>query len=147
MSRNDETRDRAEAATTETLRAHGYDVTNLNDLAGNFPAADLAARRTGERLLIQVRGTTTLAGKFAAPPTKARTLCALADALDCHGLYAFVQFAKSQQQVILFETAAQVAVLAEEDETAYDGVNRYHVNVGQFDVTADRIAELLAPPR
>jgi hypothetical protein len=132
----------AEAAAAEDLRGAGFGVTNLNELAGSFPAADLAARRAGERLLVQVRGTTKTSGDFPAPPEGARTLYALADAVDCHGIYCFVQFV-GDDRVIRFDTAARVAELAEATEAAYGHRTYLHVNIEDFDVTADRISELL----
>jgi hypothetical protein len=49
--------------------------------------------------------------------------------------------------VIRYERAAEIAVLAEEDEAAYPGKNRFHVNISQFEVTVDRITELLTSIR
>ena len=117
---NAETHARAEAAAPEALRGAAFCVTNLSKLTG----------------------TSKSFGDFPSPPAGARTLCAFADAGDCHGICAFVQFA-GDSQVIQFETAAMVAELAEETETAFGRATYLHVNVEQFNVTADRIFDLL----
>jgi hypothetical protein len=122
MPRSNETRDRAESVAADALRASGFQVTNLNDLAGNFPADDLAALRGNDRLLVQVRGTTGLDGKFTAPPAKGRILSALADGLGCRGAFTLAHLTEDGP-VIRFGTAAEVTRLAEEDEAAYDGIN------------------------
>jgi hypothetical protein len=134
--------DGAEAKVEGELEMAGFTVTNLNDLVGNCPFADLLARRSGTRVLVQVRGTTTLAGKFGAPSQGAHALDRFAAELDCCALYAFVHFV-GEGPVIRFATAAEVATLAEKDEAAYVGRNRFHVNIGQFSIGIDRIGELL----
>lgn len=133
---------RAEAAVTRELEAVGFTVKNLNDLVGNCPFADLLARSAATRLLIQVKGTVTSEGKFGTPPIRVRALEAISTELGCHAIYAFAHLA-ADSPVIRFATAAEVAVLADEEEAAYEGINRYHVTIDQFEVTADRIFELL----
>lgn len=65
---------RAEAAVTRELQAAGFTVTNLNDLVGNCPFADLLARKATTRLLIQVKGTVTIEGSSEPrPPGCARS--------------------------------------------------------------------------
>jgi hypothetical protein len=136
------TADQAERAVAAALEAVGYTVININDLAGNFPLADLGARKAGYSVLVQVRGTTTRDGKFAAPPEKARSLTDLSSLLGCTALYAFVHLLPDGP-LIRFADASHVAQLAEEDEANYQGTNRYHVNMTQFDVTADYLDTLL----
>jgi hypothetical protein len=140
----DETHAAAEIAAAQAFRSEGFRVTNLNDIAGNFPAADLGAVHGDERLFVQVRGSSEASGDFPAPPVKARNLRALADAVGCHGIYCFVQFpCDEEKQVMRVETAARVAELAEATE-AFHGCRTYlHVNIEDFDVTIDRISELL----
>jgi hypothetical protein len=134
---------RAEAAVTASLEACGFTVTNLNDLVGNCPFADLLARKAVTRLLIQVKGTVTPEGKFGTPPARVRALETISTELGCHAIYAFVHLTASDP-VIRFATASEVAVLATEEEAAYNGINRYHVTIDQFHGTADQIAGLLA---
>lgn len=141
-SKQQEARTRAEATAASALQAEGFTVTNLNELAGNFPAADLVASRGTDRLMIQVRGTTIPAGKFRASPAKARILDRLAPLLGCHAIYSFVHFT-TEGPIILFDTAARVTVLAEEDEAATKGTNRFHVNIDRFTIEASHISELL----
>jgi hypothetical protein len=133
---------RAEAAAAADLQAEGFTITNLNDLVGNCPFADLIARRGEIRILIQVKGTETTEGKFGTPPARVRSLEAISTELGCHAIYAFVHLAEDGP-VIRFATASYVAELAVEAEADYPGINRYHVDISQFDVTADRITELL----
>jgi hypothetical protein len=133
---------RAEAAATRDLQAEGFTVTNLNDLVGNCPFADLIARKDGTRMLIQVKGTETVDGKFGTPPARVRSLEAISTQLDCKAIYAFVHLVEGDL-VIRYATASAVAELADEAEAAYPGINRYHVGIGQFDVAADRITEIL----
>lgn len=67
-------------------------MTNLNDLAGNCPFADLLARKDRTRLLIQVKATETKAGKFGTPPGRVRALEVICTELGCDAIYAFVHF-------------------------------------------------------
>ena len=131
---------RAEAAVTKNLEAAGFEVKNLNELAGNCPFADLIAHRDDHRLLIQVKGTVTTEGKFGAPPGRVRNLAAIADALGCGSVYAFAHLA-SPIPIIRYATAADVAKLADAAEAAYPGVNRYHVTIAQ--VHADDVRKVL----
>jgi hypothetical protein len=133
---------RAEAAATRDLQAEGFTVTNLNDLVGNCPFADLIARKDGTRILVQVKGTETVDGKFGTPPARVRSLEAISTELGCHAIYAFVHLADGDP-VVRFAAAGEVAELADEAEADYPGTNRYHVDISQFDITADRITELL----
>jgi hypothetical protein len=59
---------RAEAAAAAALRAEGFIVTDLNDLAGNWPIVDLLARSDTDRWLVQVRGTTIDWGRSGRSP-------------------------------------------------------------------------------
>lgn len=111
-----ETSRRAEEAAIGVLRFEGFRVTNLSDIAGNFPVADLAALRADERILVQVRGIKEEDGDFPAPSAKAGKFHALAEAVGCRGLYALAHFT-GDGKVLRFDTAARV--------------------------TADRIADLL----
>jgi hypothetical protein len=129
---------RSEAAVTEVLRARGYVVTNLNELTGNCPFMDLLARKGADRLLIQVKGTTTDWGGFTTPPHTVWALHRFATELDCPALYAFVHFVTAEP-VIRFATAADVALLAEEDEAANAGKNRFHVRIDQFPIDVDHL--------
>jgi len=133
---------RGEAAVGAELEAAGFAVTNLNDLVGNCPFADLLARNDTTRLLIQVKTTETIEGLFGTPPGRVRALDVISTDLGCHAICAFVHLTGGGV-VILYSRAAEVAVLAEEDEAAYPGKNRFHMNINQFDVTVDRISELL----
>lgn len=142
MANRKEIADRAEAAVAAALEAEGFTVVNLNQLAGNCPFMDLLARRGTDRLLVQVKGTTTAAGKFGTPPHTARALHTVAAELDCYAIYGFAHLVMNGL-VIRFATAAEVAMLAEEDEAAYLRRNRYHVNIDQFTVEASRIDELM----
>ncbi|MFD7161361.1 hypothetical protein ACFV9C_42715 [Kribbella sp. NPDC059898] len=128
----------AEAAAAAALRAEGFTVTDLNDVAGNWPIVDLLARIGSKRWLIQVRGTTIDWGPFRTEPAKAHQLITLAEELGCHALYAFVHFT-SDNTVIRFAPATEVAALAEEDEANTAGKNRYHVNINQFTLSAGAI--------
>jgi hypothetical protein len=132
----------AEAAVTDVLGGIGYEVINLNELVGNCPFADLLATKAGLRLLVQVKGTTTADGLFGTPPDRVRALMAITEALDCFPIYAFCHLTDADA-VIRFSDAPTVATLAEEDEAAYEGVNRYHVNIDQFTVDASQIGQLL----
>lgn len=134
-----------EAAVTEELRAAGFSVKNLNDLVGNCPFADLLACRPATRVLVQVKATKTKKGLFGTRPGRVRALEVISTALDCRAIYAFVHFT-GDDVVVRYERAAEVAVLAEADEAAYPGKNRFHVNIGLFDVTVDRISGLLTDP-
>jgi hypothetical protein len=133
---------RAEAIATRDLQAEGFTVTNLNDLVGNCPFADLLARKDGTRILVQVKGTETEEGNFGAPPTRVRGLEAISTELGCHAIYAFVHLAESNP-VTRFAAASKVAELADKAEADYPGTNRFHVDISQFDITAHRITELL----
>ncbi|MEU8315014.1 hypothetical protein [Micromonospora sp. NPDC049033] len=135
----------AEAAVADVFRSIGYEVINLNELVGNCPFADLIATKVGLRLLVQVKGTTTADGLFGTPPERVRALMAITEALDCLPIYAFCHLTGTDP-VIRFADAATVATLAEADEAAYDGVNRYHVNIGQFPVDAKHVGQLLEGP-
>jgi hypothetical protein len=144
MPSKDETHATAEIAATQAFRSEGFRVTNLSDIAGNFPAADLGGVRGDERLFVQVRGSSEAAGDFPAPPEGASKLHALADAVGCHGIYCFVQFpCDEEKQVMRIETAARVAELAEATEAAWGRRTYLHVNIEDLDVTVDRVSELL----
>lgn len=80
----------AEKFAEVSLRAQGYDVTNLNELVGNCPVMDLLATTRRHKLLMQVRGTTTWNSQWGAPPQQAESLDLLARALGCEAWYAFV---------------------------------------------------------
>jgi hypothetical protein len=69
---------------------------------------------------------------------------AITEALGCFPNYAFCNLTDAGP-VIRFSDAPAVATLAEEDEAAYDGVNRYHI--GQFAVDASQIGQLLGGQR
>jgi len=137
---------RAEAAVTRELEAVGFTITNLNDLVGNCPFADLLAREGATRLLIQVKGTVTDEGKFGTPPGRVRALEAISTELGCHSIYAFAHLA-ADNTTIRYARAAEVAKLAEEWEAEYllthQKPPRYHWNIDEFDVAVDRISDLL----
>jgi len=137
----------AEDAAADALRSAGWKALNLNrEVAGNFPVIDLIAHRGTHRLLIQVRGTITDHGSYRTPPWEARRAESFfGDWLSRPALYAFVHFT-ADNITVRFETASQVAALAEAAEADYPGTNRYHVSIDQFDVDACRITELLEPP-
>jgi len=134
---------KAEAAARTALRSAGCRVVNVNRaIHRNYPVIDLVARRGAARMLVQVRGTWTIDGKFTATPAQSRNIAALAASRGCHAIWAFVHIT-GDGTTIRFATAAQVTRLAEEDEAATPGTNRYHVNITQFEIDASRIAELL----
>lgn len=81
---------KAERVAIGALRTAGFEVTNLNDLASNFPLADLVARRGVDRLLVQVRGTALRHPWFRMAPTTPRAFGRLAVALGHHAVFAFV---------------------------------------------------------
>lgn len=138
---------RAEAEAARALRDQGFRVTNLNDIAGNFPVIDLAARRGGDLLLVQVRGSGTKDGKFRAAPEDSRAVATLSDALGGHGIWAFVHFAPDGAlSCIRFEAAETVRLLAEEDIAATPSRNMFHVNITQFETGPDGIRQFLAAP-
>lgn len=133
----------AEAEVAKNLAAAGYEVVNLNELAGNCPFADLIAHQADQRLLIQVKGTVTPEGKFGTRPDRVKNLAAIAGALGCESIYAFVHLAPALP-VIRYATAAEVAELAEAAEAAYPGINRYHVTIDQVHV--DDVRQVLQGP-
>ena len=137
-----ETSRRAEETVARILRGEGFRVTDLNEVAGNFPLADLGALRGEERILIQVRGTVAAHGDFPAPPAKARKLHAFAEAVGCRGLYALAHFT-GDSEVIRFDTATRVAELGEAMEESWGRKTYLHVNIEDFEVTAGRISDLL----
>lgn len=125
---------RGETATTATLEQLGYQITDLNELVGNCPFADLLATKAGDRVLVQVKTTTIPAGTFTTPPAKARALHRMAEAIGCRTSYAFVHLLPAGiSPVVRFASAVRVAELADADELAYHGTNRYHVNINLFD--------------
>jgi Holliday junction resolvase-like predicted endonuclease len=133
----------AEAAARTVLRSAGCRVVNVNRaIRRNYPVIDLVARRGTARMLIQVRGTWTVDAKFTATPAQSRALAALAASRGCYAIWAFVHIT-GDGKTIRFATAAQVERIAEEDEAATPGINRYHVNISQFEIDASRIGELL----
>lgn len=134
---------RAEALVAVELESVGFTVTNLNALVGNCPFADLLARRSATRLLVQVKSTTTDDGKFGAPAPRARGLHAIGAELDCQTIYAFVHLLAAQPPQIRYATAVDVADLAEADETTYVATNRYHVNMSQLTADVHGIIALL----
>ena len=71
-----------------------------------------------------------------------RALETISTELGCHAIYAFAHLTRGEP-AIRFATAAEVAVLADQEEAAYKGINRYHVTIDQFGVTVGRISELL----
>jgi len=134
---------KAEAAARTALRGAGCRVVNVNRaIRRNYPVIDLVARRGTTRILVQVRGTWTVDGKFTATPAQSCALAALAASRGCHAIWAFVHIT-SNGTTVRFATAAQVMRLAEEDEATTPGTNRYNVNITQFEIDASRIAELL----
>lgn len=123
----------AERIVEETLRSAGYDVINLNDLGDNCPYMDLLATRDGDRVLVQVKGTTTVGQKFGAPPGRARSLAAVATALGCRSVYAFVWMAREGgSHDVRFATAAEVVVLTEDAIENATSKLRYHLNLGDI---------------
>jgi hypothetical protein len=134
---------KAEGAARTALRSVGCRVVNVNRaIRRNYPVIDRVARRGTARMLVQVRGTWTIDGKFTATPAQSRTLAALAASRGCHAIWSFVHIT-GDGTTIRFATAAQVRRLAEEDEARTPGTNRYHVNIRQFEIDASRIGELL----
>jgi hypothetical protein len=98
---------------------------------GNDPLADTGQGHRDHR------------GKFGTPPARVRALETISTELGCHAIYAFAHLTRGEP-AIRFATAAEVAVLADQEEAAYKGINRYHVTIDQFGVTVGRISELLA---
>ena len=137
-----ETGRRAEDAVAAELRELGFTVTNLNELVGNCPFADLVARRDEIRALVQVKGTVTAEGKFGVPAERARALQTIAVELACTAVYALAHLCQ-EQEVIRYAGAEQVATLAEADELGYAGTNRYHVRIADFPVIAAELPALL----
>jgi hypothetical protein len=143
IDRNGQT---AEDAVAAELRRHGWEVLNLNrDIAGHYPLIDLIARSGPERMLIQVRGTRNDHGSYGTPPDSARRTETLGGWLGRPVLYAFAQLA-GEAPVIRYEKASRVAGLAEAAEADYAGINRYHVDISQFDIDVHRLPELLDSP-
>lgn len=133
----------AEGAVRAALLSAGCRVVNVNyAIRRNYPVIDLVACRGAARMLIQVRGTWTADARFTATPAQSHALAALAASRSCHALWAFVHLT-GDGKTVRFATAAQVTQLAEEDEAATPGTNRYHVNIRQFEIDAQRIEELL----
>lgn len=134
---------KAEAAARNALRSAGCRVVNVNRaISRDYPVIDLVARKGTARMLVQVRGTWTIDGKFTATPGQNRNLATLAASRGCHAIWAFVHIT-GDGTTVRFATAAQVTRLAEECEAAAPGTNRHHVYITQFEIDASRIAELL----
>lgn len=81
-----------EDAVLRSLRAAGFSVTDLNKVSAGFPLADLLVDESGERVLIQVKSTTTECAKFIAPSKKAEELDSIASVMGLTAVYAFVHF-------------------------------------------------------
>jgi hypothetical protein len=79
-----------EALAREAFIARGYAVSNLNEIASNFPLADFTAQVGRFRLLVQVRGTTTRSGWFQMRSEEACEMQRLAEAFGHYPLYVFV---------------------------------------------------------
>ncbi len=119
--------DLGESDVEAVLVGNGYSVVNLNEHVGNCPFGDLIAERNGQRLLVQVKSTTTPEAKYGTPPHRARALQTIANAFGVDGVYAFVHLA-SQGNRTCFVPAADIESLATQAELEYAGVNRYHVD-------------------
>jgi Holliday junction resolvase-like predicted endonuclease len=135
---------KAEAAARNALRGAGCRVVNANRAIGRgYPVIDLVARRGIARMLVQVRGTWNVDGRFTATPAQNRALAALAASRGCHAIWAFVHIT-SDGTTVRFATAAQVTRLAEEGEARAPGTSRYScVYITQLEIDSSRIAELL----
>jgi hypothetical protein len=139
----------AEDTVASELRKAGWEVLDLNrDIAGNFPVADLIARNDAARPWIQVRGTTLESGDFTVYPEDARKAECFGAWLGHPVLYAFVH-QNGGKTTVRYAAAAEVAKLAEEWQAEYllthQKPPRYHINIDDFDIDVDRIAELLDP--
>jgi hypothetical protein len=135
-----------EDAVAAELRNAGWEVLNLNrEIAGNFPVADLIARNDAARPWIQVRRTTLESGDFTVCPEDARKAEYFGTWLGQPVIYAFVH-QPSGKTTIRYAVAAGVAKLAEEWQAEYllthQKPPRYHINIDDFDIDVDRIAEL-----
>jgi Holliday junction resolvase-like predicted endonuclease len=135
---------RSEHVAASVLQDLGFAVTNLNDLVGNCPFADLLARKDSTRLLVQVKATQTRERKFATPPRRTRALATISVELGCHPIYAFVNLYDQLRIKVRFDVAARVAELADAAEAANQGrFNLFHVTFDQFTVEPEQLDELL----
>jgi hypothetical protein len=139
----------AEDAVAEVLRAAGWEVLNLNDLAGNWPLVDLSAYRGDTTVLIQVRGTRTEWGEFTTYPDDARRAALLGEWLGVPVIYGFWHLppAGDSDARIRFAAPSRVTTLAQATIEANPGVNvRLHVWIEMFDIDIHRIDGLLDRP-
>jgi Holliday junction resolvase len=127
---------RAEAIAVEALRNAGFVVKDLNKFSKNFPLADLVAWSGKERLLVQVRSTTSAYRWFRITPEESRKFYDFCGVLGLSGLYAFVHLDEPQSDVV-FGTGLDVA------DAAFDSViHGVYVGVGMGNaafVEADQI--------
>ena len=128
--RRRETGKLAEAIAAAKLEAQGFTVTNLNTSLGNCPFADLLARSDDTRVLVQVKGTRTLEGKFGARPERVKALADISRELGCFSVFALVRLVPALETV-RFASAGVVHELAKQAEAEYKGVNRYHLSIDQ----------------
>jgi len=136
----------AEDAVAEVLREAGWEVLNLNELAGNWPVVDLCACRGDATVLVQVRGTRNEWGEFVAYPDDAHRATLLGEWLGVPVIYGFWHLppADDSDARIRFAAASQVAAFAEATIEANPGVLvRLHVWIDMFDIDIQRIDELL----
>ena len=148
MTVNDGNGRQAEDAVAAELGAAGWEVLNLNTVAGNWPLHDLVARRGDATIVVQVRGKRNDSGEYTTYPDVAHRAALLGEWLGLPSLFAFWHLPLGAADAqIRFATAAQVAALAETTEASYpDIVVRYHVWLDLFDIGVHRIGELLDRP-
>jgi hypothetical protein len=138
-----------EDAVAAELRSAGWEVLNLNrEIAGNFPVADLVARKGAARPWVQVRRTTLESGDFTVRPEDARKAEYFGTWLGQAVIYAFVH-QPGGKTAIRYASAGAVAKLAEARQAKYlmthEKPPRYHIYIDDFDIDVDHIAELLDP--
>jgi hypothetical protein len=138
----------AEDAVAEVLHKAGWEVLNLNELAGNWPLVDLVGSRGDATILVQVRGTRNEWGEFTAYPDDAHRAALLGEWLGVPVIYGFWHLpADDSDARIRFATASQVAARAEATIEANPGVIvRLHVWIDMFDIDIRRIDDLLDRP-
>lgn len=132
-----------EAAALAEFLGNGWKGANANHaVRPNFPLIDLIVWKAGgPRLLVQVRGSRKTRGKFSAPPAKCQKIADFAAQGGYIPIFAFVDL-RPGRRTIRFESALEVKRLAQADEAATPGVNRFHININDLDRDISRISEL-----
>jgi hypothetical protein len=137
-----------EDAVIADIRRVGGLARNANvSVRPNCPVIDVIARLNGARVLIQVRTTgTPKKADFITPPQACHALEDLATRRKAHGLWAFV-YRVGDEAIIRYAPASTVTTLAEQWEAEYllthDNPPLYHTNIHGWDITIDRISEIL----